>query len=153
MSNELINALEDRVSTAVHTIEDLRSEIRVLKEERQVLENKLRDLLSKMEQAGQAVSSPDIQDAPAIDSGETNGEINSEINADSISGNSRDDDPLEEPLHDSMEGAMRGAISSTLDSASINMGNNSMEREENDTGMSTGFDRPSRGWSDYESEY
>ena len=51
MSSELINALESRVSIAVDTIEDLRSEIKVLKEERQLLENKLRELLNKIERS------------------------------------------------------------------------------------------------------
>lgn len=49
MSNELISALENRVTNAVETIEDLRTEIRVLREERQHLEDKLRQLLQKIE--------------------------------------------------------------------------------------------------------
>jgi len=49
MSNELINALENRVTSAVDTIEGLRTEVRVLKEERQLLESKLRELLQKIE--------------------------------------------------------------------------------------------------------
>ena len=49
MSNELISALENRVTSAVDTIEGLRSEVRVLREERQLLENKLRELLQKIE--------------------------------------------------------------------------------------------------------
>jgi FtsZ-binding cell division protein ZapB len=49
MSNELIAALETRVTSAVDTIEGLRSEVRVLKEERQLLEAKLRELLRKIE--------------------------------------------------------------------------------------------------------
>ncbi len=49
MSNELISALEDRVSNAVDTIEGLRTENRVLKEERQRLEEQLRQLLQKIE--------------------------------------------------------------------------------------------------------
>ena len=49
MSNELITALEHRVTSAVDTIEGLRSEVRVLREERQLLENKLRELLQKIE--------------------------------------------------------------------------------------------------------
>jgi FtsZ-binding cell division protein ZapB len=49
MSNELINALEHRVTSAVDTIEGLRTEVRVLKEERQLLESKLRELLTKIE--------------------------------------------------------------------------------------------------------
>ena len=49
MSNELITALEHRVTSAVDTIEGLRTEVRVLKEERQLLEAKLRELLQKIE--------------------------------------------------------------------------------------------------------
>ena len=49
MSNELINALENRVTNAVDTIEGLRSENKVLKEERQRLEEQLRQLLLKIE--------------------------------------------------------------------------------------------------------
>jgi FtsZ-binding cell division protein ZapB len=49
MSNELITALEHRVTSAVDTIEGLRTEVRVLKEERQLLESKLRELLTKIE--------------------------------------------------------------------------------------------------------
>lgn len=49
MSNELITALEHRVTTAVDTIEGLRTEIRVLREERQHLEAKLRELLQKID--------------------------------------------------------------------------------------------------------
>ena len=49
MSNELITALEHRVTSAVDTIEGLRSEVRVLREERQLLETKLRELLQKIE--------------------------------------------------------------------------------------------------------
>jgi len=51
MSNDLINALENRVSTAVDTIENLRAEVKNLREDRQILEDKLRELLSKMETA------------------------------------------------------------------------------------------------------
>jgi len=49
MSNELINALESRVTTAVDTIEGLRSENRMLREERQILEAKLKELLQKID--------------------------------------------------------------------------------------------------------
>lgn len=49
MSNELINALENRVTNAVDTIEGLRSENKVLKEERQRLEDQLSQLLVKIE--------------------------------------------------------------------------------------------------------
>jgi FtsZ-binding cell division protein ZapB len=49
MSSELLNALENRVTAAVGTIEELRAEVKGLKEERQILENKLRELLLKIE--------------------------------------------------------------------------------------------------------
>lgn len=61
MSSELLNALENRVATAVDTIEELRSEVRVLREERQQLENKLRDLLGRIERVdnGAAAAQPE----------------------------------------------------------------------------------------------
>ena len=58
MSTELLNTLENRVMNAVGTIEDLRTELRVLKEERLVLETKLRDLLSRMDQAENGMEMP-----------------------------------------------------------------------------------------------
>lgn len=57
MSNELINALENRVNNAVDTIEGLRSDNRVLKEERQRLEEQLSQLLRKIE--GAETSNPE----------------------------------------------------------------------------------------------
>jgi FtsZ-binding cell division protein ZapB len=69
MSNELITALEHRVTSAVDTIEGLRTEVRVLKEERQLLESKLRELLQKIEGvdngATRAASSEATHDADA----------------------------------------------------------------------------------------
>lgn len=65
MSNELINALETRVTSAVGAIEGLRTEnegLRTensnLREERQILENKLRELLDKMDLAENGDSAP-----------------------------------------------------------------------------------------------
>jgi len=49
MVNDLIDALENRVHSAVDTIEVMRSEINELKEERRLLQDKLRELLGKME--------------------------------------------------------------------------------------------------------
>ena len=70
MSTELLNTLENRVMSAVGTIEDLRTELRVLKEERQVLENKLRDLLSRMDQVESATGSPaSLIETPEASSG------------------------------------------------------------------------------------
>ena len=48
MANELLNALENRVNSAVDTIEGLRTELKELKAERLTLEDKMRDLLEKM---------------------------------------------------------------------------------------------------------
>lgn len=53
MSNQLMDTLESKVFSAVDTIELLRSEINGLREERQVLEDKLRELIGKMEGLGQ----------------------------------------------------------------------------------------------------
>ena len=44
MSNELMDTLESKVFSAVDTIESLRSEINGLRDERRVLEDKLREL-------------------------------------------------------------------------------------------------------------
>ena len=49
MSNQLMDTLESKVFTAVGTIETLKSEINDLKEERRILEDKLRELIGKME--------------------------------------------------------------------------------------------------------
>jgi cell division protein ZapB len=65
MSNALLDALESRVNTAVETIDGLRAEIRDLREERRqlsdersrlqdehrLLENKLRELLARIDAA------------------------------------------------------------------------------------------------------
>jgi FtsZ-binding cell division protein ZapB len=53
MSNQLMDTLESKVFSAVDTIELLRSEINGLREERLVLEDKLRELIGKMEGLGQ----------------------------------------------------------------------------------------------------
>ncbi|MDH4246531.1 MAG: cell division protein ZapB [Deltaproteobacteria bacterium] len=63
MSTELLATLENRVMNAVGALEDLRSEIRGLKEERLVLENKLRELLMRMDQAERSAES---SEAPAM---------------------------------------------------------------------------------------
>lgn len=49
MSNELMDTLESKVFSAVDTIESLRSEINGLRDERRILEDKLRELIGKME--------------------------------------------------------------------------------------------------------
>lgn len=48
MANELLSALETRISSAVDTIDALRGEVKELKAERQMLEDKLRELLDRM---------------------------------------------------------------------------------------------------------
>ena len=53
MSNQLMDTLESKVFSAVDTIETLRTEINGLREERQTLEDKLRELIGKMEGLGQ----------------------------------------------------------------------------------------------------
>lgn len=67
MSSELLNALESKVTTAVSTIEDLRAEIKVLKEERQILEGKLRELLQKIEGVDNGSASPEASPDQRID--------------------------------------------------------------------------------------
>ena len=49
MSKQLLDSLESKVFSAVDTIDTLRSEINVLKEERQFLEDRLRDLIDRIE--------------------------------------------------------------------------------------------------------
>lgn len=49
MSNQLMDTLENKVFTAVDTIETLRTEINELREERRILEDKLRELIGKMD--------------------------------------------------------------------------------------------------------
>ncbi len=49
MSNQLMDTLENKVFTAVDTIETLRTEINGLRDERRILEDKLRELIGKME--------------------------------------------------------------------------------------------------------
>ncbi len=70
MSNDLINALESRVSTVVQTIEGLRTaneglrtENTTLREERQILESKLRELLDKIELAENGDSAPSADES------------------------------------------------------------------------------------------
>jgi FtsZ-binding cell division protein ZapB len=49
MSKALLDALESRVNSAVDTIEGLRTEVHDLREERRTLEDKLRELLGRIE--------------------------------------------------------------------------------------------------------
>lgn len=52
MSNELLDALEFKLLTAVETIESQRREIDELKEERRLMEDKLRGLIGRIDQVG-----------------------------------------------------------------------------------------------------
>ena len=72
MSIELINTLENRVTNAVDTIEGLRSEVKVLKDEKQLLEDRLRQLLQKIdgvEENGAPEETPSANTEPADDEG------------------------------------------------------------------------------------
>jgi len=51
MSKTLLDALESRVNSAVQTIDGLRTEVRDLRDERRALEEKLRELLGRIEAA------------------------------------------------------------------------------------------------------
>ncbi len=66
MSNALIDSLETRVNHAVETIESLKSENLALREDRQILEDKLRELLGKFEgvEASGASDASDASDTP-----------------------------------------------------------------------------------------
>ena len=63
MSNQLMDTLESKVFSAVDTIETLRTEINGLREERQILEDKLRELIGKMEGLGQQSGSGSAESA------------------------------------------------------------------------------------------
>ncbi len=52
MSNELLDALEFKLLTAVETIESQRREIDELREERRMMEDKLRGLIGRIDQIG-----------------------------------------------------------------------------------------------------
>lgn len=59
MSTELMDTLESKVFSAVDTIETLRTEINGLRDERRVLEDKLRELIGKMDGLGQQSGAAD----------------------------------------------------------------------------------------------
>lgn len=52
MSNALLDALESKLLAAVETIETLRRELNELKDERRLMEDKLRRLIGRIDQAG-----------------------------------------------------------------------------------------------------
>jgi FtsZ-binding cell division protein ZapB len=58
MSKALLDALESRVNSAVDTIEGLRTEVHDLREERRILEDKLRELLGRIEAVDTANGGP-----------------------------------------------------------------------------------------------
>ena len=51
MSNELLDTLENKVFSAIETIELLRLEINELKEERRLMEGKVRELIERIDNA------------------------------------------------------------------------------------------------------
>ena len=62
MSNQLMDTLENKVFSAVDTIETLRTEINGLREERRILEDKLRELIGKMDNLPQDVRAGSTDD-------------------------------------------------------------------------------------------
>ena len=58
MSKALLDALESRVNSAVDTIEGLKTEVHDLREERRILEDKLRELLGRIEAVDTTNGSP-----------------------------------------------------------------------------------------------
>ncbi|MBI4083168.1 MAG: cell division protein ZapB [Candidatus Lambdaproteobacteria bacterium] len=69
MVNDLMDALENKVHAVVDTIEVMRTEINDLKEERRILQDKLRELLVKMERIGAASSNGAAPSGGAASSG------------------------------------------------------------------------------------
>ncbi|MBI3992335.1 MAG: cell division protein ZapB [Candidatus Lambdaproteobacteria bacterium] len=51
MSNDMLDTLENKVFSAIETIELLRTEINELKEERNLMQRKVRDLIQRIENA------------------------------------------------------------------------------------------------------
>ena len=52
MSKALLDTLESKLLSAVDTIESLRKELNELKDERRLMEDKLRTLIGRIDQAG-----------------------------------------------------------------------------------------------------
>lgn len=66
MSKELLDALESKLVSAVETIESLRREVDELREERRAMEEKLRGLIGRIDQAGsEAAAQPEAAPAPS----------------------------------------------------------------------------------------
>ena len=51
MSNDMLDTLENKVFSAIETIELLRTELNELKDERNLMERKVRDLIQRIENA------------------------------------------------------------------------------------------------------
>jgi chromosome segregation ATPase len=71
MVNDLMDALENKVHAVVDTIEVMRTEINDLKEERRILQDKLRELLTKMERIGAASSNGTASTGSSMPAGAT----------------------------------------------------------------------------------
>jgi uncharacterized coiled-coil protein SlyX len=69
MSKALLDALESKLMAAVETIEALRKELHELKDERRVMEDKLRNLIGRIDQAGASDPSLERPGAPASAAG------------------------------------------------------------------------------------
>lgn len=70
MSKHLLDTLENRVHSAVDTIENLRAEISDLKEERKILEEKLQELIERIGAADQG-GAAETPETPAANAAET----------------------------------------------------------------------------------
>ncbi len=76
MSNSLMDTLENRVFSAVDKIETLRSEINELKEDRRILEDKLRELIGKMEQLDGQTTTSLTEEPASSDQDNSSGPVN-----------------------------------------------------------------------------
>lgn len=99
MSNALIDSLETRVNHAVETIESLKSENLALREDRQILEDKLRELLGKFEgvEASGAPEALDASDASHTPPDSAPGSDATENSAEKSADNSAENSSVESP--------------------------------------------------------
>lgn len=65
MSKALLDALESKLLQAVETIESLRLELMELKDERRAMEDKLRTLIGRIDQANAEAARDSADGAPA----------------------------------------------------------------------------------------
>lgn len=65
MSKALLDALESKLLQAVETIESLRLELMELKDERRAMEDKLRTLIGRIDQANAEAARDSAEGAPA----------------------------------------------------------------------------------------